>query len=682
MSSASGNRQQPFSSRPEITRGSEYCVTMPCSHMHPGKGHPHTIIPLCTVSPTDNSDRRVTNRHLLQPKLQPQTPSRSCSSTSSLITPPNPAERTLVVAHQLPSPTSSSPILPRNVFPPLPHTISELTPLSLCALSRSLSYSPDFPFHNSDHVICIPYVTPEKFYTWKIQYKHLLYSNEFNSLWEYSPDTQSFIIKCMPTPIHENIANYAMLAVLDALRTHTGADMYETGISVYHNTEIETTENDTGVNGRRIPDLSIKVCLHPLETERVFTGVIWEIGFSQTLASLKRRARMWLSNTGIGEDVKVHLVVLVHVFEEEARKEYLDDNGEVIMSRDKAKKMKWDWPIEWFGGRGIVQEVKRRARMKTPVKDELKREIREDLKREIRNGLLGEDGAGRLMPCLMESLGAKLLVYQRRDVAGQAVGTTPDHRSNEDNEKYGRSEDDLGTEQDSQDTGSTEHSPEDLVQVEASRISSTVPDFDSSFARQPRSAKGQTHDVYDADDDDNDDNDDNAYLGIEEILNLPLVHKNVALPNLSSRPFSILIAELYGSLPSDCSIKPKLLNKIPPLLRPHANKKICFPLDRLAAMVLRDNKEMRKRRAGDRARGIVDRAWAEVVADEERLRKEGQRLKKVAAREGRRAGRTVRKIEVVGDEGPEEHAQEDGEGGRSAGLRQKRARMERAEAVL
>ena len=47
-----------------------------------------------------------------------------------------------------------------------------------------------------------------------------------------------------------------------------------------------------------------------------------------------------MSNVGSEEDVKIYLVVLVHVFEE-APEEYLDENGEVIMSRGKAKRMKW-----------------------------------------------------------------------------------------------------------------------------------------------------------------------------------------------------------------------------------------------------------------------------------------------------------------------------------------------------
>lgn len=179
----------------------------------------------------------------------------------------------------------------------------------------------------------------------------------------------------MPTPIHENIVNYGRQIILNAISTYTGISTYDPGmvVRVYHNKEIQTTGD--GSSSSRIPDLSIKVSLHPPEADVVFTGIVWEIGVSQTLASLKRRARMWLSNVGMKEDVRIHLVVLVHVFEKEAPEEYLDENGEVIMSRAKAARMKWDWPNEWFGNRGLVEEVNRRGGMKKSVKEELKRDI-------------------------------------------------------------------------------------------------------------------------------------------------------------------------------------------------------------------------------------------------------------------------------------------------------------------
>ncbi|KAF8417573.1 hypothetical protein EV426DRAFT_699656 [Tirmania nivea] len=375
----------------------------------------------------------------------------------------------------------------------------------------------------------------------------------------------------MPTPIHENIANYAMLIILDAIETYTGMSTYDTGKGI-----------------RCI----IIVRLRPLgmaAADMVFTGVVWEIGFSQTLASLKRRARMWLSNAGMKEDVKIHLVVLVHVFEEEAPKEYLDENREVIMSREKAKRMKWDWPNEWFGNRGVVEEVNRRGGMKKKIKEELKRDIR------LR--LLEEDEGGRLMPSLMEPLGAKLIVYRRREDVGQAAGeTVEDDQPNEDDETVGKDQD-LSVKQ-------------------------------SSDGEQDSNGEQESLNSADEASDDSD-----AALRIYQINSIPLMHNDAHLPNLSPHAFSICIAELYGPLPAD----PHLLNRIPPILRPHANKKIYFPLEKLVETVLLYRKEMRSRRA-----------------EEEKLKKEWQRSRVVADSEGRLVGRRVRKTVDVGSREEEE----------------------------
>ncbi|KAF8432188.1 hypothetical protein BGX38DRAFT_1226714 [Terfezia claveryi] len=143
------------------------------------------------------------------------------------------------------------------------------------------------------------------------------------------------------------------------------------------------------------------------------------------------------------------------------------------------------------------------------------------------------------------------------------------------------------------------------------------------------------------------------------------MHNDAPLRSLSSAAFSIRISELYGPLHAGSHI----LNKIPPILRPHANEKIYFPLEMLVETVLLDSKAMRSRRATDRARGIVDRAWADEFAEKERLKAERQRVRVVADRDGRRVGRGVRKIAEVGS-GEEEEV----EGGRGGDRRQKRVR--------
>ncbi|RPB20406.1 hypothetical protein L211DRAFT_841742 [Terfezia boudieri ATCC MYA-4762] len=677
-------------------------------------GHPNP--PRTVTPPDDNYDDEpagYTRIHSLPSQLELRTPGHGHSRPTSLITPPNSLNRPLFAAVEPTSAKPSSPtlLLPAhhlNIFPLPPNTISDLTPSLLYRLSRSLTYSPDFPFRNPDNVISIP-LTPEALRIWMKQYKNNLYSKELHSLWEYSPDTQNFIIKCMPTPIHEKIANYAIVAVVDALRTHTGMSIYDTGIDLCSNTEIETTGNGNGSGGRRIPDLSIQVSLHPLENEKVFTGVVWEIGFSQTLDSLKRRARMWFSNTEVEDGVKIHLVVLVHVFEDEAPEAYLDANGKAIMSRDKAKRTKWDWPSSLFEGRGVLEEVSRRGGVKESVKESLKKEITEML--------LEQDEDAELMPLLLEPLGARLIVYRKREDSSERSPEPNKHVEENDEqddnaraedveetveeEEIASEEDDLGTEhseeteQDSEvvrdlptqpdleislDSDLSEHSINEVGDVESFDTSLTSSDSGPSVGspvyltneRSGDNDNGDDNVDIDVDDDDDDDNDDvgdddedavDARVGIEQTHSIPLVHRNVPLAGLASQSFSLCIAELYGPLASDSSITTHLWNKIPLLIRPHAEKQIHFPLEKLAQAVLRNRPQMRKRRARDRAERIVDQAWADAVAVEQALQKGQQRLRSAAEREKRRVERRVRKIgELEDGEGKEENEGRDDRG--------------------
>ncbi|KAF8423474.1 hypothetical protein BGX38DRAFT_1279644 [Terfezia claveryi] len=153
---------------------------MPHSYM----GNHDRNIPPCTASPPDDNDggEQYTRMHPL-PRLR--TPDHT--RVISLITPLDSLERPQIAAIKPLSPTLAFPASPLHIFPVLPHTISDLTPTLLCALSRSLTYSPDFPFRNRDHRISIP-VTPKSFQIWKTRYKNVLYSNELHSLWENSPE--------------------------------------------------------------------------------------------------------------------------------------------------------------------------------------------------------------------------------------------------------------------------------------------------------------------------------------------------------------------------------------------------------------------------------------------------------------------------------------------------------------
>jgi len=236
----------------------------------------------------------------------------------------------------------------------------------------------------------------------------------------------------MPTPVHEDIPDYAMANIFDAIAIHTGMSTRDTTKAIHLRTDSEIDTGEDGSGGRKIPDISIQVRLHPPQPRIFFTGIVWEIGVSQSLASLKQRARMFLSHRGMAKDVNIHLVVLVYVDEEEGPKEYLGENGEVIMIRQRAKSIKWDWPKQWFENRGVVEEVNRLGGMKKSVKDELKQEIS--------SRLLEQDQLGLLMPSLMELLGAHLITYHRSESFQQVTSAAGVDNQPDENEATGQHE--------------------------------------------------------------------------------------------------------------------------------------------------------------------------------------------------------------------------------------------------
>ncbi|RPB19921.1 hypothetical protein L211DRAFT_580551 [Terfezia boudieri ATCC MYA-4762] len=611
------------------------------------------------LAPGDQSQEN--NNHLQDIPGTPITPIRSQKTPTKhcLITPPNSIGRSTHVtsaiepqAHTLPS----SLLLPpptAGVFPTPPTTISELTLPLLTSLSRCLTYSPCFHPQTLDHFITIPCVTPDLLYTWIQPHKHRLYSKEFHCLWEYSPSAETFIIKCMPTPIHKNLAYYASSAIHDELRVCTGVGMLHTPVKVLLNTEIATTGRSGG-RGRRIPDFCIKVRIHPQSPQKYFTGVVWEVGFSQSLASLKRRARMWLGGSGgtggnageVGDKLglKVHSVILVHISEGEGPAVYYNDDGQKVMTRGKARETKWDWPSRWFGGRGVVEEVEWRGGVgQAAITGKGAEELREELIQEIKEGLVAEDGDGngKLIPLLMEPLGATLIVYGRNEVievpntAGGLHSKDEQVSDNDDENKGQDASDDSGADSGS---GSSSQSVEEVNQLftpgDRPKSTDTSADTDSNLYSDNTTSDNLT------DGNTTDDDTADATAGIQQVYTRPLLHNNLPLHDHPTPPFELTVAELYAPLPrNSTSIPEHILDTMPPLMRPHAYQKIRFPLEELVDSILVDLEQMRERRARDRAEGIVKKAWGEVEAEVERVRREQARAREAQERELRLVGR-------------------------------------------
>ncbi|RPB18756.1 hypothetical protein L211DRAFT_690620 [Terfezia boudieri ATCC MYA-4762] len=536
-----------------------------------------------------------------------------------------------------------------------PSTIHELTPTLLSNLSHALTYSPEFHrTHRLRHHCIHIAVTALEFDTLMTRYKWLL-SKEYYALWEYSGSSSTFIIKCMPTPIHETIANFAVDAVHEAIRTHTGISAFSIGVNVCANSEIDMDEDAS----RRIPDISLKVRLHPNMPVRYFTGIVWEIGFPQTLKSLRDRARMWF--TQIHNAVQVHMVVVVHVSEHDLPEMYYDEEGNELMSRAKAVNTKLKWPSGWFKGRGILEEVRqRRSRGKSlsQIKQELKKEIREKL-------LLEDDeGRGRLVPLLMEPLGGDLFVYRKKPEAdlvgvdtnekpfGDDRGIHPDDDSDADETRVQDSEFEAAAQEAS-----------DLEDTSSDQSSVLLSESESNDDREAGDLEDTSSDqssVLLSESESNDDNEAEADLeaGLHRVYSVSLMRNSLIPPSLGSQAFEITLAELYGSVPcpSNNSLSnsnlsnvgtnahdfpDKLTNRMPPTMRPHAHKTIAFPAQALAEACLLQGGEIRKRRAADRAQGIVSHAWTEVERELVNRCNEAARVKATAERGARRAQGTA-----------------------------------------
>lgn len=160
--------------------------------------------------------------------------------------------------------------------------------------------------------------------------------------------------------------------------------------------------------------------------------------------------------------------------------------------------------------------------------------------------------------------------------------------------------------------------------------------------------------------------DSDGALGIHKITSIPLMRHSTPFANLSAQDFSISIAELFGPLPTP----PEILQKIPPIFGPNLDQKIHFPLHDLVETILDGREGTKHWRARDRAKGIVERAWAEVAAAEERLQNEIHNLRVLANREATLVGRRVKKMLE------EERDEEEGHGARGTDRGQKGVRTD------
>jgi len=99
------------------------------------------------------------------------------------------------------------------------------------------------------------------------------------------------------TSLDENLENPAIGPVYDGLRVYTGAGMLYSPVKVLLSTEVATNGGRSGARGRRIPEMCIKVRIHPQSPQTILRGDMGP-GALTSLESLNMRVRMWRGGAG------------------------------------------------------------------------------------------------------------------------------------------------------------------------------------------------------------------------------------------------------------------------------------------------------------------------------------------------------------------------------------------------
>ncbi|KAF8432381.1 hypothetical protein BGX38DRAFT_1334041 [Terfezia claveryi] len=581
---------------------------------------------------SDHSDSDPLLANALPASYKVLTPTTTPIKTTGLQHPSTPC---LALRPRCLAPQTS---LPMRLFPPPhpkpqpPQSILDLTP----DLLRRLAY-------DSCSAHTIP-CTLAEFLSWHHQYFNVLESESdktISRLWEYSERNESFIIRCMPTPVHESFCRYAAWFIPDAVQNYTKLNPLQSGISVHTNTDIKGLGPQRF--SHRCPDLCIRV--KSARPNMFIRGIVVEVGFSQSLASLRQKALDWF------EDIsELHMCILIDIAEQ--AQERMDSTGKKI-SKSKAKKLKNEWP-DWLmgnndndhnagdgshepGGALILEEeiIRRMEGRMVETKTE-GQQVLMGVTDDLKTWLLEQDQQGLLISALVEPMDATIYVYARagNDEGGKLDGD-------------GRGGGGVAAQASASDAGC--RTGEEYPAGNADNLNDSSTSSDNSFDPAKTCSDSERE---------------NTNFPISLIFSAPFVASSKPIPPSphGQTHLAFTIAELYGPLPQPTpsrmnnnppstisTIPPSLLELIPPMIRPHAHNTIAIPLDALAQLVIDAGEELREERAMSRAVKMVEREWAKVWEAVIKAREVKQRGK----RKNERAERLVerRKRQLLGHRG-------------------------------
>ncbi|RPB23923.1 hypothetical protein L211DRAFT_229970 [Terfezia boudieri ATCC MYA-4762] len=432
-------------------------------------------------------------------------------------------------------------------------------------------------------------------------------------LWEYSERNESFIIRCMPTPVHESFCNYASWFIHDAVQKYTKLDPVQSGILVHTNTGIKRLGPQQF--SHRCPDLCISV--KSTQPKMFIRGIVVEVEFSQSLASLRQKALDWF------EDISdLHMCILIDIAEQ--AQEHMDSTGKKI-SKSKAKKLKNEWPdwlirnndnnrndgdsshdtggaltleeeIDTGGALTLEEEIIRRMGGRMVETKTEGQKVLMGVTEDLKTWLLEQDAQGVLISALVEPMDATIYVYAR---AGNNEGEKLDGDS--------QSGGSVTAQTSASDAGC--RTGEEYPAGNADDVNDSSTSSDNSFD-PPKTCSVSERE--------------STYLPISLIFSAPFVASSKPIPHSShgQTHLAFTIAELYGPLPEPTpsrmnnnpppTIPSSLLELIPPMIRPHAHNTIAIPLDNLAQLVIDASEQLREERAMSRAVTMVEWEWAKV----------------------------------------------------------------------
>ncbi|KAF8432185.1 hypothetical protein BGX38DRAFT_1334091 [Terfezia claveryi] len=325
------------------------------------------------------------------------------------------------------------------------------------------------------------------------------------------------------------------------------------------------------------PDLCIRV--KSARPKMFIPGIVVEVGFSQSLASLRQKAFDWLGSvwTLQGRKSQIKGKKLKNEWSDWLMRNNNDDrndgndgnahnngNNDGDGSQDTGGALEEDI-IRSMGGRMV--ETKTEGQ-----------EVLMGVTQDLKTWLLEQDEQGVLISTLVESMDATIYVYAR---AGN------DEREKLDGD--GRGGGAVAAQPSASDAGCG--ASEEYPAGHADDFNNGSTSSDNSFDPSKICSDSETE---------------NTGLPISFIFSAPLLASSKPI---APSPHSRMNNNPPPTIPT---VPSSLLELIPPMIRPHAHHTIAIPLDDPARLVIDASEELREERAMSRVVNMVEREWAKV----------------------------------------------------------------------